>query len=535
VVLAPIEAEPLPPMAPGEGDVAVRLSSGTAASPGTADILVSLVPPDGTARTPCDICCVVDVSTSMGSEAMVQNEAGVSVRHGLTLLDIVKHALRTIIHVLDGRDRFAVVCYSDTASTILELTPMTQEGKSRAELRLTQLQPDGMTNLWAGLDLAGQILSSEPGRLQHMLLLTDGVPNIHPPRGLVPMLERLKKKSGGRLNFTINTFGFGYELDSQMLLQIANIGSGSYAFIPDAGFVGTVFVNAVTNLLVAMATHVTLVLEPLSGVSFSKSAIFGGRTVKQVDQSLEVELEPLQFGQTKDVILRAVLPEEGVTGAGLRAALKYRPRGGELIQAEATKLLAELSPEPSFNAQQCRCLFIDGVQKAMDMMVLTPLAKLKKEPVPLSAAQEFVAELVEEISHLADPSSEALAALLEDVSGQVAEAFSKEEWYNKWGIHFLPSLLCAHRSQQCNNFKDPGVQHYGGEIFQDLRDSADDIFCNLEPPKPQARPAAAAPASTPAPTASTPSASTPAPPTAARSAPAPATWSMADYYHASGG
>lgn len=30
-------------------------------------------------------------------------------------------------------------------------------------------------------------------------------------------------------------------------------GSGTFAFIPDAGFVGTVFVNAMSNLLVTMA------------------------------------------------------------------------------------------------------------------------------------------------------------------------------------------------------------------------------------------------------------------------------------------
>jgi len=38
--------------------------------------------------------------------------------------------------------------------------------------------------------------------------------------------------------------------------------------------------------------------------------------------------------------------------------------------------------------------------------------------------------------------------------------------------------------QQCNNFKDPGVQHYGGEIFNQLRDKIDEIFINLPPPKP---------------------------------------------------
>ena len=42
-------------------------------------------------------------------------------------------------------------------------------------------------------------------------------------------------------------------------------------------------------------------------------------------------------------------------------------------------------------------------------------------------------------------------------------------------------------NQQCNNFKDPGVQHFGGFLFSKIRDHADEVFCNLPPPKPTAR------------------------------------------------
>merc|ERR1719192_3133729 len=77
-----------------------------------------------------------------------------------------------------------------------------------------------------------------------------------------------------------------------------------------------------------------------------------------------------------------------------------------------------------------------------------------------------------------------MQGLLEDLEGQVAEALSREDWYQKWGIHYLPSLMFAHLSQQCNNFKDAGVQRYGGELFQSIRDKADEIFLALPPPKP---------------------------------------------------
>ncbi|CAF3519421.1 unnamed protein product [Rotaria sp. Silwood1] len=44
--------------------------------------------------------------------------------------------------------------------------------------------------------------------------------------------------------------------------------------------------------------------------------------------------------------------------------------------------------------------------------------------------------------------------------------------------------LSAHLLQFCNNFKDPGVQHYGkGTLFSKIRDEMDDIFCSLPAPK----------------------------------------------------
>lgn len=30
-----------------------------------------------------------------------------------------------------------------------------------------------------------------------------------------------------------------------------------------------------------------------------------------------------------------------------------------------------------------------------------------------------------------------------EVQGQVTKAFSKKEWYDKWGVHHIPSLIRA--------------------------------------------------------------------------------------------
>jgi len=35
-----------------------------------------------------------------------------------------------------------------------------------------------------------------------------------------------------------------------------------------------------------------------------------------------------------------------------------------------------------------------------------------------------------------------------------------------------------------NNFKDPGVEHFGGEQFNKFVELADDIFVSMPPPTP---------------------------------------------------
>jgi len=98
---------------------------------------------------------------------------------------------------------------------------------------------------------------------------------------------------------------------------------------------------------------------------------------------------------------------------------------------------------------------------------------------------KVIDELIKQIKGSSTAKSDKrVQELLKDIEGQVKEAFSDSVAYNKWGKHYLPSLSNAHRLQMCNNFKDPGVQVYGGKLFTELRDRADDIFVKLPPPTP---------------------------------------------------
>jgi len=55
----------------------------------------------------------------------VKNKNGEKEGHGLTYLDILKHAVNTVINCLNANDRFALVSYSDYAKIEFPLSHMT--------------------------------------------------------------------------------------------------------------------------------------------------------------------------------------------------------------------------------------------------------------------------------------------------------------------------------------------------------------------------------------------------------------------------
>ena len=349
-------------------------------------VLVSTYAPLIKERVPSDIVLVVDISGSMGNDATTQvrlrgrdttsytphvpsqlstppthhHHQGVEYS-GLSLLDIVKHAVKTVIATLGDKDRLALVSYANSAKVVFDLMTMDAIGKENAGELLDRLQPGGMTNLWDGLKAGLDILKnrilpggSTFGNNAAMMLLTDGEPNIEPPRGHIPMLKRYCDANGGRFPGIISTFGFGYQLDSVLLRQIAVHGGGMYAFIPDSGFVGTAFVNALANTLATVTTDAVLkvTVDAEMGIVLRPDAVVGGIPhTRGGDRNnvLTIPLGSVQTGQTRDVLLRLSLPRSlaSTAAAGspvgplLSVTLQYHPNRSHTYTHSVNSALAE--------------------------------------------------------------------------------------------------------------------------------------------------------------------------------------------------
>ncbi|KAJ3205686.1 hypothetical protein HDU67_008712, partial [Dinochytrium kinnereticum] len=478
--------------------------------------LISLTPAAGVGqveRAPVDVVCVVDLSISMDDAATLSSDES-SEGNGLTILDLVKHAVRTVVASLGPDDRLGIVSFSDGADIELPLTLMGTVGKDAAKSTLSRMKTTGSTNIWAGIDLSLNVFASHrprDSRLCSMLLFTDGQPNIRPPGGEPAMLaKRSRMKYDNKLPCTINTFGFGYNLNSLVLHQIARMGNGSFAFIPDAGFVGTVFVDATANILAAMAKKISITLEPINGaeISLSKGGLaIGGHqsitdttddvTMLQSFSSLTIgpqsasttpkltfEFGSLQAVQTKDLaVYLTKLPSPGQPYLKVTASYQNVRMALDSDSVKTTTVIEVTSSARNVNPSEVAVQFyrLSAVERIRDALGLAERGKN-------SEAQAGIKELVEKIQKVLPKvaNDKRLDKLLVDLEGQVLEAL-EEKYFVKWGRHYLLSLSGAHLMQQCNNFKDPGVQIYKGPLFEKLRDDLNELFLTLPPPIPTGR------------------------------------------------
>jgi hypothetical protein len=445
------------------------------------DVNIRVVPANGTSRTPTNIVCVVDISGSMGTPADTPDGGE---RTGLNLLDVVKHALKAVIHTLGPDDSFALVPFSTTADVTLPFTAMTKDGLDSALAAVEKMQPTATTNMWDGMKKALDHIHShgDPSKQSAVFVFTDGVPNVEPAGGHAAAFKEYQATRNVRAN--MSCFGFGYNLNSALLDEMSSLGGGVYSFIPDVGMVGTVFVHAVSNLLSCAASKCIVSIEAKDGsaVSADDLRILNRNTLEQTSNKLTFDLGMVNFGQPRDAVLRAENPSD----LTVTVTCEVRDRR---IQMTGAFWMSGPDAALRCSVQKARQEVVRSIAEARQLGQVE--SDLQSAVLLTSQVADNVRELKESLNGGEDEASEEYVSdLLQDLEGQIALSVSRDDWFRRWGVHYLPSIQRAHVLQQCSNFKDPGMQHYGGELFRDVRDVADDRFNELPAPKPSYVPAA---------------------------------------------
>jgi len=409
-------------------------------------------------RRNCNIIFVIDISGSMDTIASPVSENGEC--DDLSRLNLACHSINTIIQSLEENDEVGIISFNNCAYTKIGMTKMNENGKTLAKMVIDNLQASGSTNIYDGLKRAFDMMEKITNdNNTSIVLLTDGIANINPANGILNTLisnyDVTKFKP-----FSLNTFGFSYDINSELLKEIADNYNGIFGFIPECSMVGTVFVNFLANLLITHIINIKL-------------------EVTYMDNTTEIiNTGAILYGSSRDFILD--------TDKNIKSLDLYYKND----KIDFTYVPYEYDDENYVNNKtrisiikiiKEYCLTND-IYKDSDELIKILDTYYNSINTTYGTTNKFIKNYIKDYMN---PDVVYDNYGVNNNSAQIKLAVSKRDYYNKWGKHYLTSLMYGYDRQLCINFKDYGIQNFLTPTFEEIRNKIENVFCNIPPPKPK--------------------------------------------------
>jgi hypothetical protein len=442
---------------------------------------------------PTIFASAIDLSSSMNGSCTSETTSD-SESSKFSRLDLVKHSLNTIINCLRPVDKLALIGFSNDSIKIVTLLDMDENSKQMALEKVYNMKANGSTNLWSGLNSSIDEIEIYPflkNKNLFNVLLTDGESNVDPPRGIYQTFISKISKSG--LKSSINTFGYGYHLDSNLLNNLSHKGGGIFQHIPDHTMCNTSFINFISN---CFATVYTKVNVKFNGNNYDNLSIWGNNLENNI-----VELGGIQSGQEQNILFTTDISD--INNFQIKLYFEYDGNKKEFIIDKVNNdnnLIISGNSRTNININLINNLNNIGIdnEQILYQIFKTILiisiekgirsGKLHETSLYLDNLYDIIENTIPRIINKKEQMK--LQSLLKNIKssdpseGQVQKAFSSDEWFNRWGIHYLKYFVRSHQLQVCSNFKDPSLQLYGGKLFNEVRREVEEIFEQIPLPTP---------------------------------------------------
>lgn len=426
-----------------------------------------------------DIVLVIDRSGSMHSPVEAKDRNGQNMENGLSIQDIVNHSAKTIVQTLDAQSRICIIKFDNVIEVVVPLMRACNANKVQIMESIDTIKPGGQTNIWGAVEKALQILDSrdDKSRNSAILMLTDGIPNVSPAQGEVETLKRLRKTK----NFTtpIYTFGFGYNLQTTLLYNLAKYSNGGNAHIPDGNMIATVFCNFIATILCSVVMNLQLHITPKQNNSATFNNLLVGDFAYSFDPINEkyiYDIGTVQVQQERNIVLN--FEDKLDFDYYYTYAIGGKSYTSSVISVTPDSI-AHCVNNPSLNSHIYRATSVEYIRKMINSNRINNL---------LSTEANYN-ELVKLLEENKCPHSQAFVnGLLKNIKGDFANIGQVKlaidtKYFKRWGEFYLDQLSRSLNQQIKPNFKDEGCM-FGGEVFEALVDKSSDIFNSLAPPKP---------------------------------------------------
>jgi Ca-activated chloride channel homolog len=196
----------------------------------------------GGARTPMNLCLVIDRSGSMEGPP----------------LDYVKQACNYVVDMLGPDDVLSIVTFEETVDVLMP--PQRVTNKQPVKDGIQRIMPGNTTNLFDGLMLGSQQVMQvmDGGRATRMIVLTDGDPTagIRDFPTLVNQAGEMRQKG-----ITCTFLGFGPDYNEELLASMAKRAGGNYYYIPRPEMIPEIFRSELDKLMTGVARNVRLEIK----------------------------------------------------------------------------------------------------------------------------------------------------------------------------------------------------------------------------------------------------------------------------------
>lgn len=417
---------------------------------------------------PQDVIICIDESGSMNDAVQAKDINGNRLENGFSIQDIVIHAANTVAKTLTKSSRLSVICFSNKANLLFDLTPMNEINQIMAIAKISKIKPSYQTNIWGAIDMAINNLHKRVDKTRngHIILLTDGEPNISPARGEVETIKRVRKTT----NFSagLYTFGFGYNIKPGLLYNMAKYANGCNAHIPDGNSIGDVFSHYIATILTSVVMNLQLHIKYDTKQDFeSQSPIMGDYAYTFNDTSnkyIIIDLGTIQLGQIKNIIMNTDFHSTNFT-----YYYTYKIGGKDYsVTPRKSNINSLIVKDHPINKEIARYTVVE--------MILT-IIKYRASNNKELAIKTYNDLEYYYTKNLFDQK------LMDNIKDQVKMAIENDSYYNRWGKLYLEQWCQALCKQICPNNKDLGCD-FGGKIYKEVVDIASDIFDTLEAPEP---------------------------------------------------
>lgn len=228
----------------------------------------------GGARTPLNLCLVIDRSGSMEGPP----------------LEYVKQACSYVVDLLSPNDVLSIVTFEEMVEVLMP--PQRVTAKQPIKDGIARLTPGNTTNLYDGMALAAQQLAqyAEGGRATRMVLLTDGDPTagIRDFPTLVQYAGEIKSRG-----ITCTFLGFGPDYNEELIAGMAKKAGGNYYFIPKPELIPEIFRTELEKLMTVVGQNLQLRMKVARWVNLRAAT---GHSVPPGEREFTLNLADIERG-----------------------------------------------------------------------------------------------------------------------------------------------------------------------------------------------------------------------------------------------